>query len=159
MKRAITNILFTTIVLSVIGYLYPDEVIEKATLKPIHIKSDDMEINRKEHQIIFTGRVTAQQGDIQIYADKLIAYYSEDGKEILTITAKGSAKVVDKDRVALCGEIFMDNKNRTITMKDNPKLWEGEDLLEGDEIVYYIDEDRFKIKRASASIRSRTAEK
>lgn len=129
------------------------------TLRPVHIKSDDMEINKKEHKIIFSGRVTAQQGDIQIYADKLIADYSENGKEILSITATGSAKVVDKNRVALCGEIFMDNKNRTITMKDNPKLWEGEDLLEGEEIIYFIDEDRFKIKKATASIRSRTVEK
>jgi lipopolysaccharide export system protein LptA len=118
-----------------------------------------MEINRKEHKIIFTGRVTAQQGDIQIYADKLIADYSENAREIISIVAMGSAKVVDKDRVALCGEIFMDNRNRTITMKDNPKLWEGDDLLEGEEIIYFIEEDRFKIKKASASIRSERVEK
>lgn len=146
-----------------LGLLFYSQVraddISANTLKPVHIKSDDMEINRKEHKIIFTGRVTAQQGDIQIYADKLIANYSENGKDILSITATGSAKVVDKNRVALCGEILLDNKNRTITMKDNPKLWEGEDLLEGEEIIYFIDEDRFKIKKATASIRSRSVEK
>ncbi len=135
------------------------EEAKSASLKPVHIKSDDMEINRKEHKIIFSGRVTAQQGDIQIYADKLIADYSENGKEVISITATGSAKVIDKNRVATCGEIFMDNKNRTITMKDSPKLWEGEDLLEGEEIIYFIDEDRFKIKKATASIRSRRVEK
>lgn len=152
------NIYFFLLALFFNSQLYADDV-GSNVLKPVHIKSDDMEINRKEHKIIFTGRVTAQQGDIQIYADKLIADYSENGKEVISITATGSAKVIDKNRVATCGEIFMDNKNRTITLKDNPKLWEGEDLLEGEEIIYFIDEDRFKIKKATASIRSRSVEK
>jgi len=148
-----------TTILFIVHLNIHSENIATSTLKPIHIKSDEMEINRKEHKIIFTGRVTAQQGDIQIYADKLIADYSENAREIISIVAMGSAKVVDKDRVALCGEIFMDNRNRTITMKDNPKLWEGDDLLEGEEIIYFIEEDRFKIKKASASIRSERVEK
>jgi len=158
MKLILLNIYSLFLGVLLYGQLCADDI-SANTLKPVHIKSDDMEINRKEHRIIFTGRVTAQQGDIQIYADKLVADYSENGKEILSITATGSAKVVDKNRVALCGEIFMDNKNRTITMKDNPKLWEEDDLLEGEEIIYYIDEDRFKIKKATASIRSRSVEK
>ncbi len=158
MKLLLLNVCFLLFCLFFYNQVKSEEI-NANTLKPVHIKSDDMEINRKEHKIIFTGRVTAQQGDIQIYADRLVADYSENGKEILSITATGSAKVVDKNRVALCGEIFMDNKNRTITMKDNPKLWEGEDLLEGEEIIYFIDEDRFKIKKASVSIRSRTVER
>lgn len=153
--------IFYILVLIIIGRagFADDYGIKTDTLKPIHIVSDEMEIRRKENQIIFTGRVMAQQGDIQIYSDKLIANYSETAKEILSIVATGSAKVVDKDRIALCGEIFMDNVNRTITMRDNPKLWEGEDLLEGEEIIYYIDEDRFKVKSASASIRSKAVQK
>ncbi len=158
MKLLLLNIHFFLLALLFYNDVNSDEIGTK-TLQPVHIKSDEMEINRKEHKIIFTGRVTAQQGDIQIYADRLVADYSENGKEILSITATGSAKVVDKNRVALCGEIFMDNKNRTIIMKDNPKLWEGEDLLEGEEIIYFIDEERFKIKKARASIRSRTVER
>ncbi len=158
MKLLLLNVCFLLFCLFFYNQVKSEDI-NANTLKPVHIKSDDMEINRKEHKIIFTGRVTAQQGDIQIYADRLVADYSENGKEILSITATGSAKVVDKNRVALCGEIFMDNKNRTITMKDNPKLWEGEDLLEGEEIIYFIDEDRFKIKKASVSIRSRTVER
>ncbi|HEY4715945.1 MAG TPA: lipopolysaccharide transport periplasmic protein LptA [bacterium] len=149
------GIIKTITIAGIIFFGISVSIIYSATPIPVHIKSDIMEVKRKEHKIVFSGKVMAQQGDMQIYADKLTANYGKSGEEINSIEATGSVKIIEKDKVATSGEIFFDNIKRLIMFKNNPRIWTGDDILEGEEIIYYIDQDSFTVKKATASIRSR----
>lgn len=109
--------------------------------QPIHIISDKMEADRKKDTISFTGNVIIQQGDLYIYSENVTAIY-ENGKRIKEIFAKGSVRLVKGDRIASSEEALFNNTQRTVLLVGNAKVWQGKNVITGERILYYIDEDK-----------------
>jgi lipopolysaccharide export system protein LptA len=59
-----------------------------------------------------------------------------------SMVATGNVKVVQNERMAVAGQALFDNVNRTITLTDNPRVWQGSDVAQADKIVIYLDENR-----------------
>jgi outer membrane protein assembly factor BamD len=132
--------------------------------KPVDIVSDTMEGFDKEKYVLFKGSVIAKQEDLFIFADTVEAYMSEDTNEIEKAIAKGNVKIVKQDRTATCREAVFENAKGEITLKGDVVVYQGQDKLAGDVIIYYVNEDRVvvqadKDKRARITVQPKEEKK
>jgi lipopolysaccharide export system protein LptA len=100
----------------------------------------------KEKYVVFKGKVVAKQEDLFIFADAMEAYTSEGNNEIEKVHAKGNVKIVKQDRTATCQEAIFENAKGEITLKGNVIVYQGQDKLAGDVIIYYVNEDRVVVQ-------------
>jgi len=114
--------------------------------KPVDIVSDTMEGFDKEKYVLFKGSVIARQEDLYIFADAIEAYMSEDTNEIEKAVAKGNVKIVKQDRTATCREAVFENAKGEITLRGNVIVYQGQDKLSGDVIIYYVNADRVVVQ-------------
>ena len=116
----------------------------------IHIKSNQMEALDKEGKVIFTGDVVARKGDLTIYADRLIVYYSDkkggagaEGKRSLErLVAEGDVKITQGKRTARGDEATYDKKKEIITLTGDAQVWQGQNRVKGDKIIVFLKEDK-----------------
>jgi outer membrane protein assembly factor BamD len=114
--------------------------------QPIDITSDRVETYSKENLIIFKGNVIARQKDIVIYADSLEAVVIENGKGIEKVVAGGNVKIQQGLRVATCEKAIFYNIDQKVLLTGDPKVWEGDNMVSGDEIVFDIEQNRIEVK-------------
>jgi outer membrane protein assembly factor BamD len=113
---------------------------------PIDITSDRVETYSKENLIFFKGNVTARQKDLVIYADSLEAVIIENGKGIEKVIAEGNVKIQQGLRVANCKKAVFDNIGKKVILTGDPKVWEGDNMVSGDEIIFDLEQDRVDVK-------------
>ncbi len=111
---------------------------------PLTIKSDRMEVIEKQNIVVFSGHVVAKKKDLTIYADRLIVYYTPKGKkrEIKKIVALGHVKIKRGEWLAHAGKAVYFKEQERIVLEDNPQVWQGENTIRGDRIIYYLNENR-----------------
>jgi len=119
------------------------------TGQPIEITSDSVETFVKDNLIVFKGNVTARQKDMVIYADALEALIIKDGKGIEKVTADGNVKVQQGLRVANCQKAIYYNLDRKVVLTGDPRVYEGENVVSGDEIIVDIERNRVEVKGGS----------
>ena len=117
--------------------------------QPIDITSDKVESYTKDNLIIFKGNVTARQKDIVIYADVIEAVIVEGGRGIEKVVADGNVKVQQGLRVANCQKAVFYNLEKKVVLTGDPKLWEGDNMLSGETIVFDIEQNRVDVKGGS----------
>ncbi len=117
------------------------------TGQPIDITSDRVETYSKENLIIFKGNVMARQKDVVIYSDSLEAMIIEGGKGIERVVAGGNVKIQQGIRVANCQKAVFYNIDQKLVLTGAPKVWEGENMISGDEIVFYIEQNRIEVNK------------
>jgi lipopolysaccharide export system protein LptA len=113
--------------------------------EPIRIKSDELHTDNARKVATFTGNVVARQGDVTIYGDKLVVSYSEESEEVSTAEVFGNVRIVQGNRRAQSAHGIYDAKLAKITLDGNPKVYQGNDILSGKLIIYYLDEDRSEV--------------
>ena len=116
------------------------------TGEPIDITSDSVETFVKDNLIVFKGNVTARQKDMVIYADALEALIVEGGKGIEKVTADGNVKIQQGLRVANCQKAIYYNLDRKVVLTGDPRVYEGENMVSGDEIIVDIERNRVEVK-------------
>lgn len=109
---------------------------------PIHIKSDQLLTETKNNIAIFSGRVAARQDDLSIFSDKMVVHYNENGGNVEQVECFGNVRIVQKQRSAMSGAARYNNKEGKIVLTINPKVFQGEDMISGSEITYYIADQR-----------------
>ena len=114
--------------------------------KPVNIVSDTIEGFDKEKYVVFKGSVIAKQEDLFISADTIEAYMSKDTNEIKKAIARGNVKIVQQDRTATCREALFENIKGEITLKGNVIVYQGQDKLSGDVIIYYVNTDKVVVQ-------------
>jgi lipopolysaccharide export system protein LptA len=135
---------------------------------PVQITTRKLRVKYAEglKMAICEGNVEVKQGDVTLTCERLViesdtkgAKQSRDsrgtpkqlpvdlqkGSEMKSITAEGNVKLVQGQTRALAGKAVFDNVNRTITLSDNPKLWQGPDHLSGERIIIYPDKGSFEV--------------
>jgi len=113
---------------------------------PIEITSDSVETFTKENLILFKGNVMARQKDMVIYADSLEAVIIEDGKGIEKVIADGRVKIQQGVRVASCQKAIFYNLDKRVVLTGDPKVWEGDNIVSGEEIIFDIEQNRVEVK-------------
>ncbi len=117
--------------------------------QPIEITSDRVETYTNENLIVFKGNVVARQKDMVIYADTVDAVIVGDGKGIERVIAGGNVRIQQGLRTANCKKAVFHNIEKRVVLTGDPKVWEGEQTISGDEIIFDIDQNRMEVKGGS----------
>jgi lipopolysaccharide export system protein LptA len=113
-----------------------------ANREPIKIKSDTLHADNDKKTAVFEGKVVARQGDMTLYADRLVISYTGAGHDLSKIEAFGNVRVFQAHREATGAHAVYDPKGEKITLDGSPKVVQGEDVVTGKVIVYYVNEQR-----------------
>lgn len=110
--------------------------------QPIQIKADELSTDNAQKTATFSGNVTARQGDITIYSDRLIVHYGAKEREVTKVEALGKVRIVQGNRIGQSGRALYDNRSGTILLEDNPRVNQGEDMVTGKTITFYVNEQK-----------------
>lgn len=130
--------------------------------KEININSDKMEVFEDDGLAVFTGKVFAQTKDIKLWADKLYVYYikGEAKRDIQRIVAIGGVKIEREKWKAVAGKATYFKGEEKLILEENPKVWHEKNLVEGDLITIYFNEDRSEVfSRSGGRVRVKIYEK
>lgn len=118
---------------------------------PIQIKSDQLHADNDRKMATFSGNVAARQGDLTIYADKLVVSYADDKGEIASAEVFGNVRIIQGERRAQADHAIYDAKNAKIVLDGNPKVYQNSDTISGKIITYYLDEDKSEVTSGADS--------
>jgi lipopolysaccharide export system protein LptA len=138
--------------------------------QPIQIVSDRLDAYNEKRMVVFSGNAVATQGERTIRADVLTLYYKEGKKpaapsnaesegpgELERVEAKGHVTISEGDRIVTGEEGIYEQDTQKITMTGNAILREGANIIRGDKVVVFLNENRGMVegtgnKRVSATI-------
>lgn len=115
---------------------------------PIQIKSNELATDSSNKTATFTGKVVARQADITIYCDRLLVHYGEGDRSVERVEAFGNVQIFQGNRRGYGGKAEYDNKTGIIILQDNPRVYQGEDVVSGKVITVYVNEDRSVVSGA-----------
>ena len=146
MTKAFKWIYILTIVLT-FSLLMPSILVSKEgeNKDPLEITSDRMRSEDGGIKIIFIGNVVATRGNLKITSDILEIYNTQDKKETEEIIAIGNVFITrDLKRGKGDKAIYID-KLQKIILTGTPKAiaWEETNMIEGRELIFLLDKDRF----------------
>ncbi len=119
--------------------------------EPIRITSDRLEADQGTRKMEFLGNVVARQGDLTIYARSIDLFYGPDNHDIDRVEAHGDVRVVQGGRVATGQQGIFFRKEGRIVLTGSPRVHQGQDFVEGDEITVFLNEERSIVKGGGGS--------
>jgi len=113
-----------------------------ASHAPIDIDADTAEANLRENTFTFKGNVVAKQGDANLYGNTLVITFDSNTKKIKEIVAVGNVKFVQLDRRATGQKATFYQESNKLVLEGEAVLREGENVIRGERVIYYADEER-----------------
>lgn len=139
---------------------------------PIEITADALEVLQEENRAIFSGHVVAVQGDLRLTANNMTVYYNPDANKaknekakstknnaIDKIDALGNVLLATPDETASGKHGIYDVQKQNIRLTGDVKLTRGQNILEGDALVYSFATGKSKITSAAATAKSGSGKK
>lgn len=117
-------------------------VTEGAENKSITITSETLTADNRNSNAVFEGSVVAKTDEMTIYSDKMTVYYSDAEKNVKEIYATGNVKVHSKERAIFSKEASYINNKEMIIFTGNPKAVEGDNIITGTKIIFFLKDDR-----------------
>ncbi|MGC8869189.1 MAG: lipopolysaccharide transport periplasmic protein LptA [Sulfurihydrogenibium sp.] len=136
----------------ILGIAYAQQN-QKTNKEPIVINADKLEYNNKERLAIYSGNVDVKKGNFNLKAD-VVKIYLDDKGDVSKIYAIGNVYFQKENKWGKSkeGEYYKD-KN-LIILKGNAEVHQDDNVVEGDEIQYYLDEERAIAISKSNRVRS-----
>ena len=123
--------------------------------KPIIITSETLTADNKNNIAVFEGTVVAQTSDITMSSDKMIVYYDNSESKVSKIHAIGNVKVLNNARVLFSKEaVYLDNEEKII-FSGNPKAVEGDNVITGEKIIFFIKDERAVVKSSRVILQNK----
>jgi len=161
-RSLLLNILSLTF-FTVIGGVMGMDVL--AADAPIHIEASRMTSTEKSNSVVFTGDVDAKQGDVRIRSDEMTVFYNalesptkqKDTKKPTQPAEKKSTQQVEKlicignvevtrgEWLGTAKKMLYLSKERQVILTENAKAWQGQNMVSGEKIIYYLDEGRSEV--------------
>ncbi len=121
--------------------------------EPIVIESDTLEYLKSDNMVIYKGNVVVKKGDFVLKSNLLRIFLDKKG-QIKKILAVGNVRFVKGNRKGKSDKAeYFKNKN-FIVLKGNAELQQDNNIIEGDEIVYYLDTEKAEVKGKNKRVRT-----
>lgn len=144
MKRFLLALLIISLLAATAPFAADKQALTRSS-EPIHIRSDQLVADSSKKMATFSGNVAARQGDLTIYAERLVVSYSETGNEISSAEVFGSVRIIQGERRAQADHGLYDAKGGKIMLDGNPKVFQHDDVISGKAITYFLDEERSEV--------------
>lgn len=119
-----------------------EEDLTERSQAPVTVTADRLEADEAAGSVVFIGNAVAVQEDVTIHADRLTILSAPDTREIERVIAEGRVRILQQGRQAESEKAVFDRTEETITLTGTPRLREGQNIVEGEEIVLLLDERR-----------------
>lgn len=130
--------------------------LESDRKQPATVEADEVEYDFRTGVRTYQGNVVVTQGTLRITGDKLEVIYN--GQELESATAWGRPASFkqrpdgkDQDVIGKGNRIVLDQIANTLTLRDQASLQQGPDVVNGEEIVYNITNEKLSIKGAATT--------
>ena len=110
--------------------------------EPLKIKSDTLQADNEKKTATFEGKVVARQGDLTLHADRLVISYSGAERDVARVEAFGNVRIIQGARQATSAHAVYDPKSASIVLDGSPKVVQGEDVISGKAITYFVDQQK-----------------
>lgn len=147
LPRIILIILATDVVAS--------PVVATGEKKPIVITSKTLMADNKTNTAVFEGSVVAKTEDIIIYSDKMTVFYNNSQGKVTKIYASGNVRVHKKERAIFSEEATYLDEEEKIIFTGEPKAVEGENVITGVQITYFLKDDRSVVEGSKAILKNK----
>lgn len=140
----------TTFLLSGIILLFSTIIAAETPQTPIHIEADRMVSQEKDNSVIFTGNVDARQGELLIRTDEMTVYYIQNenndekkgASEVNKLICKGNVQISQGNWLGTGRRMDYYAKDRKVILSGDAKGWQGQNMVAGKTITYFLDEGR-----------------
>lgn len=120
--------------------------IDKKEKKPIVITSETLTADNKNGTAIFEGKVVAKSDNVTMYSDKMTVFYDNSRNKVTQIHAQGHVKVRKDERALFSDEATYLEEDEKIIFTGNPKAVDGENVISGTQIIFYLKDDRAEVQ-------------
>lgn len=110
--------------------------------EPLKVKANELLADNEKKTAVFEGSVVARQGDLTLYADRVVVSYGDGAESLAKVEAFGHVRIVQGNREASGAHAVYDSKTARIVLDGSPKVLQGKDVITGKVITYYLDEQR-----------------
>lgn len=121
--------------------------------EPIVINADKLEYNNKEKLAVYSGNVDVKKGNFNLKAD-IVKIYLNDKGDVSKIYAIGNVYFQQENKWGKSKEAEYYKDKNLIILKINAEVHQDKNVVEGDEIQYYIDEEKAIALSKSNRVRS-----
>jgi LPS export ABC transporter protein LptC len=96
---------------------------DETKLKKTTITCDgNLDIDYQGQTAVFNNNVKADDGESQLYADKMTAYFDRESKKIVKIISEGNVKIVRGQDISYSEKAIYDASSQKISLIGSPKI-------------------------------------
>jgi lipopolysaccharide export system protein LptA len=126
--------------------VYAAAITDQKEKKSIIITSETLTADNKNSTAIFEGSVVARSDDITMYSDKMTVFYDNTRNKVTRIHALGRVKVHKEEKALFSDEADYLEEDDKIIFTGNPKAVDGENVISGTQIIFYLKDDRAEVQ-------------
>jgi lipopolysaccharide export system protein LptA len=168
MRRSIEAIIFLALLLycSTALLLFCSSTLsaqEKKNAKeePTVITSKTLTVDNRANTALFEGSVVARKGEMTLFADRMLVYYSEEegDSSIKKIDADGNVRLLTGERIVTSryATYFAEPEEHIIFIGE-PRASEGENVVTGTKMIYFMADDRSIVENSRVILMERKGE-
>ncbi len=121
--------------------------------EPIVIESDTLEYLKTDNMVIYKGNVVVKKGDFVLKSNLLRIFLDTKG-QIKKILALGNVRFIKGNRKGKSDKAEYFKDKNFIVLIGNAELQQDSNIIEGDEIVYYLDTEKAEVKGKNKRVRT-----
>jgi lipopolysaccharide export system protein LptA len=141
------------------GAVWADDPQRQPPSSPIEITADMMVTDSQAHAAIFSGNVTATQGEYRLTADKLTIFYNSGGDAVSTtendikrLEAQGHVQIMFDNKLAVSNQaVYIIRERKLVLEGPGSKVVSGQDEITGSKITFYRDDGRMTLESDDGS--------
>jgi lipopolysaccharide transport protein LptA len=135
------------------GGLLSDDIVQHDANAPLTYGADSMEASREKGKLVLTGNVVLTQADTTLWSDVAELTTAPNSSTFEKAHAKGHVKIQKKASAhapavhAEAKEIEYNPQNKIAILKGNPKIWKGEEVVQGEVMELNLLTSEYKVTR------------
>ncbi|MBI5676639.1 MAG: lipopolysaccharide transport periplasmic protein LptA [Nitrospirae bacterium] len=131
---------------------------EEPGVREIVITSKSLITDNKNSTALFEGSVVAIADSVTIYSDSMKVSYSSAESRVVEIHASGNVRAHNNGKAIFSKEATYSANEGKITFTGSPKVVDGENIITGEKIVYFIKDDRAVVEDSRVILKNRKKE-
>ncbi len=132
---------------------------EDAESREVVITSVSLVVDSHTDSALFEGSVVAKIDQLTIYSDSMKVTYSSTEKKVIEVNAIGNVRVHNEGKAIFSDEAKYISEEEKIVFTGAPKVAEGENVIIGTRITYFLNDDRAVVEGSRVILKNIKTEK
>ena len=140
-----TSILLVLLVATISVGAEPKKAAKAKLAEPTVITAKSLKFDYKRSMATFEGDVVVVDPEVRMEDDKLNVVFGQTN-ELKAVTATGDVRLWHEDKLASCRRAIYMARTGEVILQGDAKVARGTDVVAGNEITFWLHEDRMICK-------------